>query len=181
MTLDELSQDPQRALTLTAAQVTAALAQVHAAQGRLAAVEGALVDRLMALLAQPAPAEDELLAMPAVAKRLGIPLSRVRELGRRGQLATVSIGKYVRVRASAVTAFMQYGPGPVDAKAYKLYSGPHGRRNPSPAPPAPRPDAAGARHPARGLGEHGGPVGAVRGRDLRGDGEVDHPDAPGEA
>lgn len=122
MTLDELSQDPQRAQALTAAQVTAALAQVHAAQGQLAAVEGALVDRLMALLAQPVPAEDELVDMPTAAKTLGIPESRARELGRRGQLPTIQVGKYVRVSRRALEAFMAgrtAGPrrGPVARRA----------------------------------------------------------------
>lgn len=46
-----------------------------------------------------APGEsDALLTMPEVAETLNIPESKVRELGRRGELPTVTIGKYVRVR-----------------------------------------------------------------------------------
>ncbi len=111
MLLDDLSQDPQRAQALTAAQVTAALAQLHVAQGRLAALEGLLLDRLLALQAQPPSVPDELLDMPMVAKLLGIPESRARELGRRGQLPVVAVGKYIRVRRSAVDAFMANGDG----------------------------------------------------------------------
>ncbi len=160
MTLDQLAKTPKMAAALSATQVTAALAQLHAEQGRLAALEGTLLDRLLALQAQPGPAEDELLDMPAVARRLGIPESRARELGRRGQLPTVQVGKYVRVSRCALEGVMAGGPVPVDSRPYAAYSRANGRRGAPAAPKARTPDPASARGPARGQGEHGRPVGA---------------------
>jgi hypothetical protein len=94
--VNELAKDPQRAQALTAEQVAAALAQLHAEQGRLAALEGALVDRLLALQAKPsqaAPAGSELTS-EQVAERLNRPVGYVRDLLRRKDLPGFRRGKY---------------------------------------------------------------------------------------
>jgi hypothetical protein len=106
MDLHALTRDPQLANAFTIGQVVVALAEVHVEQGRLVVAEGALVTRLVTLHAQPPPAEDELLDMPAVARLLRVPESRARELGRRGELRTTKIGKYVRSSRVAVEAFI---------------------------------------------------------------------------
>jgi excisionase family DNA binding protein len=106
MRLDPLIRDMELTNTLTGEQVVAVLAELHVEQARLTTIEGALVTRLLALQAQPPPAEDALLDMPAVARLLGVPESRARELGRRGELPTTRIGKYVRVSRVAIEAFM---------------------------------------------------------------------------
>jgi excisionase family DNA binding protein len=144
VTLDELSQDPQRAQALTATQVTAALAQLHAAQGQLAALEGTLLDRLLALQAQPAPVEDELLPMPAAAKLLGIPESKARELGRRGELETVQVGKYVRVSRRVLKVFMAGGTL-IDGSRVRAVQSVRGRSGGATAPRAPAIDPGRAR------------------------------------
>ncbi len=57
----------------------------------------------------PAPADDteRLLTMQEVAQRLGVSLEHARELGRRGELATVRVGeRYVRVRRAALDVFV---------------------------------------------------------------------------
>lgn len=58
--------------------------------------------QLWAQLCVPQPAakdgDDELLDMKQAAKILNIPTSRVYELARQGQLPTVKLGKYVRMR-----------------------------------------------------------------------------------
>jgi excisionase family DNA binding protein len=51
--------------------------------------------------------DDRLLTMPEVALQLGIPTDRAYDLGRQGRLPVVTIGKYRRVRQSAITAFLQ--------------------------------------------------------------------------
>ena len=164
--------------TLSAEAVAAALARLHAEQAQLAALEGALVDRLLALQAQPAPAEDELLPMPAAARLLGIPESKAREMGRRGQLPVVAVGKYVRVSRRALAAFMQGGPGgPVDRGLGKMHSRGNGQRNTPAAPKARRPDAAGARGSARRDREPSGAARAGRGPDHGADGAAREADA----
>jgi len=50
---------------------------------------------------------DRLLGMPAVAAYLGIPEDRARDLGRRRELPIVTIGKYRRVRLSALIAYVE--------------------------------------------------------------------------
>jgi excisionase family DNA binding protein len=54
-----------------------------------------------------AASEDRLLAMPEVADQLGIPTDRAYDLGRQGRLPVVTIGKYRRVRQSAVADFLK--------------------------------------------------------------------------
>lgn len=50
---------------------------------------------------------DGLLTMEDVAQRLGVSLEHARELGRRGELATVRVGeRYVRVRRAALDEFI---------------------------------------------------------------------------
>src|SRR5688572_2428287 len=51
--------------------------------------------------------DDRLLTMPEVAAQLGIPADRAYDLGRQGRLPVVTIGKYRRVRQSAVAAFLK--------------------------------------------------------------------------
>lgn len=52
------------------------------------------------------PADDRLLSMAEVAKILGVPESGAYELGRRGGLPVVRIGPKVRVRESALRAWI---------------------------------------------------------------------------
>lgn len=110
LSLDELGKDPERVRTLTAQQVAAALACLHVAQARLAATEGVLVSRLLTLQAQPTPSEDALIDMATAARLLGVPESKAREMGRRGQLPTVAIGRYVRVSRRTLEAVMAGRP-----------------------------------------------------------------------
>jgi len=44
--------------------------------------------------------------MEEVARVLGVPLTQARELGRRGELPVVHVGRYVRVRAGALAEWM---------------------------------------------------------------------------
>ena len=73
--------------------------------GQLAQAQAAATARLVA----PAPPKadgDRLLDMEAVAAALGVPVSHARELGRRGELPIVHVGRYVRVRAGALSEWM---------------------------------------------------------------------------
>ena len=54
----------------------------------------------------PQPADDRLLTMKQVAARLTIPEERARELGRRGEIATVRIGRSVRVRVQDLERYV---------------------------------------------------------------------------
>jgi excisionase family DNA binding protein len=49
---------------------------------------------------------DRLVSLPEVAGILGVPEDRAYDLARRGELPVVRIGKYKRVRMSALTAFI---------------------------------------------------------------------------
>ena len=74
-----------------------------------AALELARV-KLQLRLVAPAPAartdEDRLVDMEEVARVLGVPVAHARELGRRGELPVVHVGRYVRVRAGALVEWM---------------------------------------------------------------------------
>jgi excisionase family DNA binding protein len=75
-----------------------------------------LLLRVAALLAalgarEPEPqrpaADDTLLTMPQVAKRLGVPESEAYALARQGRLPVIRIGKYVRMRPADLAAFVE--------------------------------------------------------------------------
>lgn len=50
---------------------------------------------------------ERLLTMPEVAERLSIRLYTVREMGRRGELPTVRVGRAVRVSEAALARYIQ--------------------------------------------------------------------------
>ena len=72
--------------------------------------------------------DDRLLSMPEVASQLGIPKDRAYDLGRQGRLPVVSIGKYRRVRQSAVTAFLRMNETTGLEKRWYAYSPSRDRR-----------------------------------------------------
>ena len=61
---------------------------------------------IVALGSAPAPEEDHLLDMAEVAKALGVVEGQARDMGRRGELPIVMVGRYVRVRASSLREWM---------------------------------------------------------------------------
>jgi excisionase family DNA binding protein len=162
---------------LSAVEATALLAQVSAEQSRLAGLQGALLARLIETHPEhgdSAVADSGLLSLPEVAKLLAIPVSRAYELARRGGLPAVKVGKYVRVRRSAVDAFI--GAGRVDGGLYQRYNGSHGRVRTSSAQKPGTTDSGRPRRSTRRRPEHGGTLGAGPATDHRADSAVDRPD-----
>ncbi len=85
--------------------------QIPAVIGQLAALQLRLVARWLAETdRQPSSAtrgHEELLTMTAVAETLDVPVAYARELGRRGELPVIRVGrKYVRVRRSVLDAWI---------------------------------------------------------------------------
>jgi len=83
----------------------APLTELPALAGQLEAARVKLALRLVA----PAPASsegDRLVDMGEVARVLDVPVAHARELGRRGELPVVHVGRYVRVRAGALAEWM---------------------------------------------------------------------------
>lgn len=72
---------------------------------QLAAAQAAAAARLMQAPAPPAEA-DRLVDMDEVARVLDVPVAHARELGRRGELPVVHVGRYVRVRFGALAEWM---------------------------------------------------------------------------
>ena len=94
--------------------------------------------------AQPTP--GSLLTMREVAERLGVPEEYARERGRRGDLATVRLGRHVRVRTEDLQDFIVRNRSPIDENLFSTYSPLcDGRRN------TPHPKANGP-HPGRTRG-----------------------------
>ncbi len=97
-TLDELLADPAKVAGLPAEAILPLIAQLAALQSTLAARLAA--DRASGDNQAEPQAEDRLLTMAQVATVLSVPTGYARELGWRGDLPTVRVGKYVRVRRS---------------------------------------------------------------------------------
>jgi excisionase family DNA binding protein len=126
-------------------------------------------------VAQPPQEPDHLLTVPQVAKVLAVGEAHAYELVRRGVLPSIQVGKkYVRVRRSAVDAFMIAGR--VDNGLYQGYNDGHGRVRTSSAQKPSTPNSGSPRRPTRRRSEHGGTLGAGRAADHRADGSVDRPD-----
>lgn len=88
------------------AALEAALGAAEAPE--LLALAGELQGRAWARLspAPAAPEADRLVDMDEVARVLGVPVAHARELGRRGELPVVHVGRYVRVRFGALAEWM---------------------------------------------------------------------------
>jgi excisionase family DNA binding protein len=94
-------------LARLAAEVDAS--DLPAIVGVLAQAQALALARLAARTPEdPTPREDRLLTMPEVARRLGVTEHRAREMGRRGDLPTVTVGhRGVRVRASSLDEWIR--------------------------------------------------------------------------
>ncbi len=145
-TLDGLAQDPaqvaalapdtRQILTLRALTVLAALAAVPPApNGR----------------PPEAPAEDRPLTVPEVAARLQVGKAYVYDLIRRGEIAAIRFGKYVRVAPPALREWeARHQEKALDRGQYKMYSSPPGgqqreRRRPAAHPRQARSDSGSTR------------------------------------
>jgi excisionase family DNA binding protein len=85
------------------------LESLPALLGALAQAQAAALARLLTGgPEQQAPDVDPLLAMPEVARRLGVTEYQAREMGRRGELPTITVGeRMVRVRAGALEEWIR--------------------------------------------------------------------------
>ena len=102
-------------MTLRERVEAAAVDELPSIAAELAEAQAALTLRLHAP-AKDEHSEDRLLEFSEVATMLGVPEDRARDAGRRGELPVVGIGKYRRVRLSAVRAYIKANEKP----AYSL-------------------------------------------------------------
>lgn len=173
--LDELDADPALADRLP----VVTLAERARQAARLAA------DLQIVLLARTANGHaaetqpDRLRTIPEVAEVLQFTEQYVYELIRRGHLPAVRSGKYVRVSASAVEAFMKNGPAAgLDGVLYQRYSPRSGRLRVAAPQEKRRIDAGGAGRETRRRAEQRRALGAQRASDRGADGAT-HPDHAG--
>jgi excisionase family DNA binding protein len=112
--------------------------------------------------------------MSKVAEALGIPESQARELGRKGELPTVRIGKYVRVRKGDLDSWVAtHRENRADQTAnhgYTMYQGYSSRRGRTRVPTSSQGDGLQPSQARRSYGHHRnqrGAVGARRTTDQR--------------
>ncbi len=122
--------------------------------------------------------EERLLTLPEVARRLGVPEEHARELGRRNELPTVQVGRYVRVRPEDLRAFVGKRRIPLDPSLYTVHSRSRGRREGAADQEPARADAGGPLRAPRGHRQHRGQVGAKRSPNHGADGEAHPPGHP---
>ncbi|MDH5641719.1 MAG: helix-turn-helix domain-containing protein [Nitrospira sp.] len=97
-TLDELLTNPGKVASLTPEAAQTLLIG-------LASIHPILIQRAL-MGGTSGPVEDELLTIPAVAKRLKISEYKAYELARQGILRSVRLGKSVRVRPVDLSAYV---------------------------------------------------------------------------
>jgi excisionase family DNA binding protein len=119
-TLDDLLNDEAGASRVGRAAAIRLLSEVAQRQTRLAQLQALLL--LAAAGAQSAEREeDRLLTMDEVAARLQVPVAHAREMGRRHELPTVHVGRYVRVRESSLRAWLKQREEALDAAPGRAY------------------------------------------------------------
>lgn len=189
-TVEDLVEHPERVGTLPP-EVAASLAPEAAdreARWRSLAV-ALLLQALSGAHGTPAPAgEKRLLTAVDVASYLQVRKAAVYEMIRKGEIATVRLGRRrVRVPPQALDEWItaHTHPARLPRASYTMYSGLRGadtrrdgRRDASTASRPGRPDPGATRRAPRGDAQHGRPVGARRGAHPRTNGPADpaHPD-----
>jgi excisionase family DNA binding protein len=118
--VDELLGDPGRALDVEANDAARLLAQVTDRQARLSHLHDLLLVSV-AIGRREKTGTDRLLTMEAVAERLQVPVAHAREMGRRHEIPTVRVGRYVRVRESSLRAWLQQREEALDAAPSRAY------------------------------------------------------------
>lgn len=103
--------------------------------------------------------EGALLTMSEVAELLSVPEEMARELGRRGDLATVQVGdRYVRVRPAAVAAYIATRER-IDNRLSTVLRSPHEGKRRRANPNGARPHAGGVRIASARPRDDGEPMG----------------------
>jgi len=151
-------------------------AELPAIVGALAQAQAVALALLMAQTRELLePDNVGLLTMQQVAERLGVPEENARELGRRGILPTVHVGKYVRVQPEDLQDYIDLRRGPVQRSPSATYD-----RRRDGARQAQNPDGTGlVAGRTRGTRRaHGAPRRAVGARQSRKLGAVSPSGAP---
>jgi excisionase family DNA binding protein len=105
--IERLLTAPEEAERVPAGEIPALLLRLASAQLHLAGLQAALVARVQTTASTRAAADDRLLTMEDVAERLHVPPAHAREMGRRHELPTVRVGRYIRVRESSLCAWVR--------------------------------------------------------------------------
>jgi hypothetical protein len=105
--IEQLLAAPLDVAHVSAGEIPALLARLAASQLQLAGLAAALLARLHAGAASAGAATDQLLDMETVAQVLDVPVAHAREMGRRHDLPTVKVGKYVKVRESSLRNWLR--------------------------------------------------------------------------
>ena len=154
--------------TLAPDALPAFIATCAALQARAAS---RLLDR-----AVPAPRAEEteqLLTVPEAAARLGFAPSYAYELVRRGALASVRRGRYVRLRPAAITAFIAaHEHGALDSEISDTLSTTRDRRGSAADPPTAPTHAGRTRGTTRRSRDHNLEMGNQRTQGSRAGGEA---------
>jgi excisionase family DNA binding protein len=105
-TLDDLLCAPREALRASPGTAGRLLSEIAERQVRLSQLQAVLVVRAAGDGTREVAA-DRLLTMEAVAELFAVPVAHAREMGRRHEIPTVRVGRYVRVRESSLRAWLK--------------------------------------------------------------------------
>ena len=105
--IERLLTAPDDATRVALADIPGLLARLASTQLQLAGLQAALLARLHTASGARGGADDRLLDMATVAEVLDVPIAHAREMGRRHELPTVKVGRYVKVRESSLRGWLQ--------------------------------------------------------------------------
>jgi excisionase family DNA binding protein len=105
--IERLLAAPGEAERVPLADLPGLLVRLASAQLQLAGLQAALLARMQTAPDGRAGTGDRLLDMEAVAEVLNVPVAHAREMGRRHELPTVRVGRYMKVRESSLQKWLQ--------------------------------------------------------------------------
>ena len=161
--LDRVSEIPTESIPTILVEVASAQSDLAASQARLAAAQNALTARLCTGSQRDTTDRDQLETVTQAARRLSYKPSYVYSLIRQGQLPAVRQGKYVRVRARDVDAWISTRCEKVLGESqYIPYSRRNDGRRDAPDTEETRAYASRVRGPRRPRTQHHSAAGARR-------------------
>jgi len=164
--LADILVNPERASEIPTEAIPPLLAQLAAVQSALAA---RLLDAKNSDPRQPqSDWEDRLITVDEAATQLSFTSQYLYELIRKGLLPAIRQGKYLRIRLSDLSAWIdKHCERGLDKGLYRMYSSGYGRQRTPRNSKVSRPHTGANSGADRGHLKHGGQVGTRRGEDIR--------------
>jgi excisionase family DNA binding protein len=137
---------------------------------QLSSIQSMLATRLLETIPNPAidaSNPDRLITVDTAADRLSFTPQYLYDLIRKGQFPAIREGKYLRIRESDLSAWIDRHREGLDNDLYNLYSSKYGRKRTTQNQKGTQSNSGTDGRDDRSVGKHGGAMGAGRSENIR--------------